>query len=94
MFSKIVKLFQPKEKPVVVTKNWRSGMWVVFNTKPHILHKLGEPCEIHGVDSTTGETIEISLASFDQLRQATYDEIPAIRRNISKEAAKELGYGS
>ena len=94
MFKKVLSLLAPKEKPVVLTKNWRTGMWVVFNTKPYILHKLGTPCEIHGVDSITGETVEIQLALLEQLRQATYDEIPAVRRNISREQAKELGYGS
>lgn len=86
--------FKQKEKPAVVTKQWRSGMWVIFNTKPYILHKVDTPCEIHGVDTLTGETTSIISATLDQLRQATYDEIPAVRRNISKEAAKELGYGS
>lgn len=69
-------------------------MWVIWNTEPYILYKLGEPCELHKVDKTTGETVAAIAANLDQLRQATYDEIPAVRCHISREAAKELGYAS
>lgn len=85
---------KPKPKAPAILKDWRAGMWVVFDTKPHILNKVGEPCEIHKVDPATGETVGISLASVDQLRQATYDEIPAIRMGLTREQAKELGYAS
>jgi hypothetical protein len=94
MFKKIQSLFLPKDKPVLVPKQWKTGMWVIFQTEPYILHKVGDPCEIHGVDKHTGDTIIIQQTSLDFLRQATYDEIPAIRRNISREQAKELGYAS
>ena len=93
-FSSIVSKLSPKEKPPVVAKQWRTGMWVVWNTKVYILHKLGELCELHEVSKTTGETIAAVVAPLDHLRQATYGEIPEVRRNISQEAAKELGYGS
>lgn len=94
MFNKIKSLFLDKTPPVVVSKQWRPGMWVVHNTTVGILHKLGEPCEIHLVDETTGETKEIVFFKMDSLRQATYLEIPKVRRNISAEKAKELGYAS
>jgi hypothetical protein len=93
-FSSIVSKLSPKEKPPVVAKQWKTGMWVIWNTKPYILHKLGETCELHEVSAISGETVNIVSAPLDHLRQSTYEEIPAVRRNISKEAAKELGYGS
>ena len=85
---------KPKTAQLAAGKQWRPNMWVIFNTEPHILHKLGEQCEIHKVDKVSGETVEIRLATLDQLRQATYDEIPAIRMGLTREEAKERGYAS
>ena len=94
MFSKIVNLFQPKEKPAVIVKNWRSGMWVTTDGRTGILAEVAPLSEVHFVDNNTGETVEIKQVSLDALQQAHYDEIPAIRRKISREQAKGLGYGT
>ena len=94
MFNKIQKLFSPKQVAVPVNKLWRQGMWVIYNEQPHILFKLGEPALIHSVDRVTGETTGQIQVSLDALRQAHWDEIPEVRRKISKEKAKELGYAT
>ena len=94
MFNTFKSLFVSKVKPEIAPKQWKAGMWVIYQTKPHILHRLGNPCEIHSVNEQTGETTGIFQVDIDTLRQSTYDEIPASRRGISREQAKELGYGS
>lgn len=85
---------KPKEKPVLLTKNWRAGMWVMLNNEPHILYKLDTPCELHKVDKSTGETVAVVLSDLGALRQADYDEIPSVRMKLTKEQAKEKGYAS
>lgn len=90
LISKVI----PRQKPAVVAKQWRTGMWVIFNTKVAILVKIDAPCTIHMVDPITGLTIEEVHTSLDSLRQATYEEIPLVRRGFSKETARGLGYGS
>ena len=96
MFKKFTNIFSQKKEEILVpvATNWRSGMWVIWDSAPHILFKVGEPAEIHRVDKETGKTVSVVQVSLSQLRQATYDEIPPIRCNITKEAAKELGYAS
>jgi len=93
-FTKWFTYFGPKVKPNLTFKNWRPNMWVIYEGKPAILFSLDSPCIIHFVDPESGETIETTSVELSALRQATYDEIPQIRRGISREAAKELGYGS
>jgi hypothetical protein len=93
MFESIKNIFAPKVL-VPVAKNWRTGMWVIYQTKPVILHKMGPQMEVHLVDEKSGETHGVAFVEASTLRQATYDEIPAIRRNITREQAKDLGYGS
>jgi len=80
-------------KPSTTLKGWKLGMWVVTNTQIGILYSL-TPLTVHLVDKVTGETIQEIYPLLDSLRQATYDEIPACRRQITKEKAMELGYGS
>lgn len=81
-------------KPPVVS-NWRSGMWVVFENKPAILHKVFEHTgELHFVDEKDGTTVLIVQASLNSLRQALFQEIPECRRGFSEATAKELGYGT
>ena len=92
--QKIKSVFAPKELIVPVAKVWKKGMWVMHKDHIAILVKLDEPATIHLVDSKTGETIQEELVSVNSLRQAHFDEIPAIRRGISRERAKELGYGT
>jgi len=89
-----VKGWFTKEPPAVTVKNWRQGMWVVHEGKVGVLFSIDVPCDIHYVDTNTGETTSTGKALVGALRQATYHEIPAIRRGLSQEAAKELGYGS
>ena len=88
------KFFTKREQPKTITKNWRVGMWVMFEGQVAILVSLDSPAKIHMVDVNTGETVEQKTVGFDSLRQAVWEEIPQCRRNISKEQAKELGYGS
>jgi hypothetical protein len=94
IFSKWIKYFEPKVQPNIIKKNWRTSMWVIHEGRPAILFSIDSPCIIHLVDTETGETIEATSVQLSELRQATYDEIPQIRRGISREVAKELGYGS
>jgi len=94
MFNRFKSLFTPKVKPEIAPKQWKAGMWVVYQTKVFILHKIDLLCEIHSVDNVTGETTGILGVPLESLRQATYDEIPVVRRGITREQAKELGYGS
>ena len=68
-------------------------MWVIHNEEPHIIFKLS-PLLIHSIDKQTGETTGELAVPLEALRQAHYDEIPDIRRGISREAAKELGYAT
>jgi len=69
-------------------------MWVVYQEQAAILTDVNIPAEIHRVDPVTGETVEVLRVPLEALRQARYPEIPSVRRMISAEAAKELGYGA
>lgn len=91
--SKLKDWVSPKQRPSRVVKNWKSGMWVMYQDKIAILASLGDLAEIHYTDSHTGENIGKAFVPLEVLRQARYPEIPALRRLISEEAAKELGYG-
>lgn len=92
--SFIKKLFGQKEIVVPINKAWRKGMWVIHDSRPAIIFVLGAISEIHYVDAKTGTTVGSAQVSVDSLRQAHYDEIPEVRRGISRERAKELGYGT
>lgn len=88
------KFFSPKIQPVSVPpKGWRKGMWVVYEGKPAILTEL-DPGEIHLVNPENGLTTMVVPCTLSSLRQATFLEIPASRRNFTIERAKELGYGA
>ncbi len=93
MFNQLISLFKPKEKPPVMTKVWKAGMWVVFDTKIAILVDVNTICTIHMVNDK-GETTEAKQISIESLRQATYSEIPLVRRGLTLEQAKELGYAA
>jgi hypothetical protein len=94
MSKSVTKVHAPKQLPSVLVKNWKRGMWVVYQERTAILTKIEVPAEIHIVDMKTGETAEILGVPLEALRQARYPEIPPIRRLISAEDAKELGYGA
>ena len=85
-----------REQPQTIKKNWRVGMWVqTQDNKTGILFKLGDTCEIHIVDRTSGETVEVVQEVIEHVRQAKWGEIPECRRRgITKEQAEALGYGS
>lgn len=93
MFSKLTTLVKVKQKPELPTKMWRSGMWVVYQTKPAILVTVDTPCVIHLVDEQ-GVTYKSESVGIEQLRQANYSDIPVARRGVTLEKAKELGYAS
>ena len=95
MFNLFTKFFKTKQKPTIVNnKQWRLNMWVIVDTRPGILVSIGNPCQVDMVDANTGETTLSLAVGLDALRQAKYHEIPTCRRNISLEAALELGYGT
>ncbi len=74
--------------------NWRQGMWVVCDMTPAILHKLYEYSgEVHYVDPETGQTVMEKIVALNELRQATWSEIPSVRRQFDREVARGLGYG-
>lgn len=78
-----------------MTPIWRLGMWVTFaESATGILTKMGDPCDVDFVDPQTGITMATRQLPLAMLRQAKWSEIPAIRKQISKEKASELGYGS
>lgn len=89
----LLDIFKTKQKPELPTRQWKTGMWVVYQTKPAILVAIGIPCTIHLVDEVGLTTSELQVG-IEQLRQATYSEIPQSRRGITLEQAKELGYGA
>lgn len=75
-------------------KNWRTNMWVVYAGKVGILFEFKDDgAMFHEVDQNTGETVAEYFVSLNALKQATYYEIPACRMSVSRETAKELGYG-
>lgn len=84
----------PKQPPPLVVKNWRTGMWVMYQDKLAILTKIDSPCEIHYADKTTGENIGTAYVPIDALRQARWAELPTHRPKITPEQGKELGYGA
>jgi hypothetical protein len=92
-------LWEKKEAPVppniitttIVKSLWRNNMWVMSPKGVGILFKMGQPCEVHIVDDQ-GLTVSTVLLPLEQLRQATFNEIPHPRRGVSEERAKLLGY--
>lgn len=70
-------------------------MWVqTQQNQTGILFVLGETCEVHLVNRTTGETIQSIQVPLGELRQAKWGEIPECRRGITKKQAEALGYGT
>lgn len=98
-----LKLFSNKTEPVVSNKNtivvntepknvWRNNMWVMTPEGVGVIFELKEPVRVHLVNTSTGETVADKLFDSSTIRQATYTEIPEIRRGISAERAAQLGY--
>lgn len=75
----------------VVKSMWRNNMWVMSPKGVGIIFKLGDQCEVHLVNSD-GTTKESVLLPVLQLRQATWDEIPAARQMVTRERGLYLGY--
>jgi hypothetical protein len=69
-------------------------MWVVDNGNVGILCSIGSVCEVHYVDTVSGETIYSEGRPLGSLRQCKYIEIPECRRGLTQEQAEVLGYGS
>jgi len=73
---------------------WKRGMWVVQDSKVGILADFKNQAVIfHEVNVTTGETEKEYQVSIDTIRQAKYYEVPACRMSVSRDVARELGYG-
>lgn len=71
----------------------RTGMWVVVKNRIGILFQMREThAEIHYVSEDGIETIEVADIPYEQLRQATWLEIPKKRRGFTREVAQSLGY--
>lgn len=70
---------------------WRNNMWVMTPKGIGILFQMGIPCVIHTIndDGTTAGSFQLPI---EQLRQATWAEIPEVRRMVSKERGAQLGY--
>ena len=67
-------------------------MWVMSPKGVGILYKVdGDSSEVHLVNSQ-GETTEVSVCPLYKLRQATWQEIPAMRRSVDREVGRYLGY--
>lgn len=92
IFSSIKNWVAPKQRPVV-SKTWRTGMWVMYQDKIAVLAVISELAEIHYTDSIKGENIGIAYVPLASLRQARWPEIPEQRRMISETVGRELGYG-
>lgn len=74
--------------------DWRRGMWIVFEGRVGILADfIGKDVVFHEVNVNTGETEKEVQVSMGAIRQAKYYEVPACRMSVSKDVAKELGYG-
>lgn len=96
LFSNKVEPVTPKTKTVVIDTNvqktaWRNNMWVMTPDGVGIIFKLAEPCTVHLVNTTTGDTIKEIFCKSDTIRQAKYLEIPACRRG-DEDKARKLGY--
>ena len=86
-----VEVPTPNPKPDSL---WKRGMWITQNFKVGILADFkGGDVVFHEVDPNTGETVKEYQVSIDSIRQARYYDIPACRMHVSRDKAKELGYG-
>lgn len=83
-------------KVVVPSSTWRVGMWVV-NASTNDIGVIASfdkgTVVFHKVDRVSGETVGMEFIPFDGIRQAKYNEIPSCRMSVSRNVAKELGYG-
>lgn len=82
---------QNKVETQIVKSIWRNNMWVMSPLGVGILFKLDAQCEVHLVNED-GTTKDVQLLPLAQLRQATFDEIPASRMKVTREKANYLGY--
>lgn len=73
---------------------WKRGMWIVQDNKVGILADFkNQDVVFHEVNTSTGETEKEYQVSINAIRQAKYYEVPACRMHVSRDKAKELGYG-
>lgn len=70
---------------------WRNHMWVMTPDGIGIIFKLGVSSEVHLTD-IDGLTIASKIYPTVVLRQAKFIEVPAKRRQFSKELAASMGY--
>lgn len=71
----------------------RNNMWVMTPDGIGIVYTYNEPVStIHLVDADDGTTFAEVFYSSNQVRQATYEEIPECRRGASKEWFYKRGY--
>lgn len=82
---------EPNPKPDSL---WKRGMWIVQDSKVGILADFkGQDVVFHEVNVSTGATEKEYQVSVNAIRQAKYYEIPACRMGVSRDVARELGYG-
>jgi hypothetical protein len=68
-------------------------MWVMSPSGIGILFRLDTMCDVHLVDSKTGETTSCISVPLLNLRQALRNEIPWCRRiGLTTERANYMGY--
>ncbi len=75
----------------LVKSVWRNNMWVMTPKGVGVVFSVGEPTIVHLVDSEGLTTESVQFPSL-QLRQALWDEIPEVRRMVSREKGYRLGY--
>lgn len=94
LFGRTLASFKPSgeaayQPPVM----FACGKWVVYNDRLGIITDLSNngEAQIHLVNNA-GETIGSLPAPIGQVRLAKYDEIPASRKQRSREEFAALGY--
>ena len=85
---------QTVKKLTVSTGTFRRGQWVMLGDVVGIIAEFkGADIMFHHVDRETGDTIKEEQMSVLRIRPAKISEIPTCRMGISREVAKERGYG-
>ena len=73
---------------------FKRGQWVMFGDKIGIVAEFrGADIMFHHVDRETGFTTKEEQLSVLAVRTAYISEIPPCRMSVSREVAKERGYG-
>lgn len=74
--------------------SFKRGQWAMLGSSVGILDSfVGGDVMFHHVDRETGLTTKVEQISALNVRQAHISEIPPCRMSISREVAKERGYG-